>query len=103
MPSNGIVERWHRTVLDEHFRAKERRIWFQTIEEMQVVPDAYLIEYNTKEPAQRPGMNGRMPLQAFRDGIRKHSRKEVRAADLNQPHDPAAGRALSGDNHRCTS
>jgi transposase InsO family protein len=44
--SNGIVERLHRTLLDEHFRVEGRKTWFETIDEMQIVLDAYLIAYN---------------------------------------------------------
>ena len=69
--SNGIVERLHRTLLDEHFRVEGRRTWFETIEEMQAVLDRYLVEYNTKRPHQGRGMNGRTPAKAFTDGIRK--------------------------------
>lgn len=32
--SNGIVERLHRTLLDEHFRVEGRRIWFESIDEL---------------------------------------------------------------------
>ncbi|MBE0705180.1 MAG: transposase [Afipia sp.] len=39
--SNGIVERFHRTLLDEHFRVEGRRTWFETTEEMQVVLDDF--------------------------------------------------------------
>lgn len=75
--SNGIVERLHRTLLDEHFRVEGRKTWFETIDEVQIVLDAYLIDYNTMRPHQGRGMNGRTPLKAFRDGIRKPSRKEA--------------------------
>jgi transposase InsO family protein len=34
--TNGIVERLHRTLLDEHFRVEGRRTWFETVEEMQM-------------------------------------------------------------------
>ena len=44
--SNGIVERLHRTLLDEHFRVEGRKTWFETIDEMQTVLDAYLVSYN---------------------------------------------------------
>jgi transposase InsO family protein len=37
--SNGILERFHRTLLDEHFRAEGRRTWIETIVEMQAVLD----------------------------------------------------------------
>ena len=74
--SNGIVERLHRTLLDEHFRVEGRKTWFETIEEMQIALDAYLVLYNTKRPHQGRGMNGRTPERAFRDGIPKHNKKE---------------------------
>lgn len=74
--SNGIVERLHRTLLDEHFRVEGRKTWFETIEEMQVVLDAYLIGYNTKRPHQGRGMNGRTPIKAFVQDIHKPARKE---------------------------
>ena len=80
--SNGIIERLHRTLLDEHFRVEGRRTRFETIEEMQVVLDACLVSYNTKRPHQGRGMNGRTPAKAFRDGIPKASEKEEDKTDL---------------------
>ena len=67
--SNGIVERFHRTLLDEHFRVEGRRTWFETVEQMQEALDAYLITYNTARPHQGRGMNGRTPGRAFLDRI----------------------------------
>lgn len=69
--SNGIIERFHRTLLDEHFRVEGRRTWFETIEEMQTVLDEYLVIYNTCRPHQGRGMNGRTPRQAFIEGLPK--------------------------------
>jgi hypothetical protein len=77
MPVNCQVERMNRTLLDEHFRVEGRKTWFETIEEMQVVLDAYLIDYNAKRPHQGRGMNGRTPLKAFVAGIQKPTPKEV--------------------------
>jgi transposase InsO family protein len=79
--SNGIVERLHRTLLDEHLRVEGRKTWFETIEEMQLALDAYLVSYNTERPHQGRGMNGRTPLQAFRDGIRKQHKEEATTTD----------------------
>lgn len=75
--SNGIIERFHRTLLDEHFRVEGRRTWFETIEEMQAVLDDYLKAYNTKRPHQGRGMNGRTPICAFTEGLPKANTKEV--------------------------
>lgn len=65
--SNGIVERLHRTLLDEHFRVEGRRTWFETIDEMQTALDAYIVTYNTRRPHQGRNMNGRTPQKAFTD------------------------------------
>jgi transposase InsO family protein len=67
--SNGIVEHFHRTLLDERFRVEGRRTWFDTVEEMQVALDAYLVTYNTERTHQGRGMNGRTPYRAFLDRI----------------------------------
>jgi hypothetical protein len=40
---------------------------------MQTALDQYLVEYNTKRPHQGRGMNGRTPITAFIDGIRKEN------------------------------
>jgi transposase InsO family protein len=77
--SNGIVERFHRTLLDEHFRVEGRRTWFETIAEMQAVLDEYLVAYNTRRPHQGRGMNGRTPIQAFIEGLPKPANVEVTA------------------------
>lgn len=78
--SNGIVERLHRTLLDEHFRVEGRRTWFETIDQMQTVLDAYLAEYNAKRPHQGRGMNGRTPAKAFTDGLRKEDKPQNKPA-----------------------
>ncbi len=57
--SNGIVARFHRTLLDEHFRVEGRRTWFKTVEEMQAVLDDDLAHYNQRRPHQGSGMPGR--------------------------------------------
>ncbi len=61
--SNGIVERLHRTLLDEHFRAEGRRIWFETVEEIQASLNLYLERYNTKRPLQGRGVDYKTPLR----------------------------------------
>lgn len=67
--SNGYVERFHRTALEEHFRIKGREKWYESVDEMQSDLDAYLEKYNTKRTHQGRNMNGRTPYQAFIDGM----------------------------------
>ena len=83
--SNGIVERFHRTVLDEHFRVEGRRTWFETIEEMEAALDAWLVTCNTARPHQGRGMNGRTSLRAFIDGLPKPDRQGKPKAKPRKP------------------
>jgi len=67
--SNGFVERFHKTLLDEHFRIQGRSKWYESVEQMQADLDAYLVVYNTERPHQGRGMNGRTPLTVFEAGL----------------------------------
>jgi len=63
--SNGIVERFHRTLLDEHLRVKGRTKWYERLDEMQTDLDAYLLHYNRERPHQGYNMQGKTPWQVF--------------------------------------
>ena len=73
--SNGFIERFHRTILDEHFRIMGRTKFYESIEEMQKDLDEYLKTYNQKRAHQGLNMNGRIPEQVFKEGLSKN--KEV--------------------------
>ncbi len=89
--TNGIVERLHRTLLDEHFRVEGRRTWFETIHEMQAALDGYLKTYNESRPHQGRGMKGRTPLQAFKAGIKlPGAKKGEPTTDKTSDVQPAA-------------
>lgn len=88
--SNGIAERFHRTLLDEHFRVEGRRTWFETIGEMQAVLDDYLAGYNTKRPHQGRGMNGRTPETVFIAGLPKPQPKQKEKAEPRKRQDHIA-------------
>ena len=67
--SNGIVERLHRTFLDEHFRIQGRIKFYESLDEMQIDLDCFLQIYNHERPHQGRNMNGRTPHQVFVEGI----------------------------------
>jgi transposase InsO family protein len=67
--SNGFIERFHRTLLDEHLRVTGRTKWYETVKEMQTDLDEFLVRYNTQRPHQGVNMNGRTPYQAFVEGL----------------------------------
>jgi transposase InsO family protein/molybdenum-dependent DNA-binding transcriptional regulator ModE len=69
--SNGFIERFHRTLLDEHLRVKGRTTWYETLDEMQADLDQYLESYNSKRPHRGRNMTGRTPYTVFKAGIPK--------------------------------
>lgn len=74
--SNGFVERFHRTLLDEHFRIAGRKNWYESVKPMQKDLDAFLIHYNTKRPHQGRNMNGKTPENVFKEGLKKIKKTE---------------------------
>lgn len=78
--SNGFIERFHRTLLEEHLRIKGRTTWYETVAEMQKDLDAYLETYNRQRPHRGRGMKGRTPYEVFKAGIPKKSRARKKKA-----------------------
>ena len=75
--SNGFIERFHRTLRDEHLTVKGRTTWYESVDEMQADLDAYIETYNRNRPHRGPGMQRRTPYQVFKKGIREpRSRKK---------------------------
>jgi transposase InsO family protein len=73
--SNGFIERFHRTLLEEHLRIQGRTKCYEALEEMQKDLDVYLVSYNTKRPHQGRGMKGRTSYQALKEGLPKKMKK----------------------------
>jgi hypothetical protein len=46
--TNGFVERFNGTVLDEFFRVKMRETFYDSVEALQADLDAWLVHYNTE-------------------------------------------------------
>ncbi len=61
--TNGFVERFNRTVLEEFFRVKFREKLYDSVESLQKDLDEWLDFYNTKRPHLGYRNNGRTPLQ----------------------------------------
>src|SRR3989449_1412789 len=67
--TNGICERFHRTVLDEFYRVAFRKKIYRTIEELQTDLDAWLVDYNEQRPHQGRWCFGKTPMQTFLDAL----------------------------------
>jgi transposase InsO family protein len=66
--TNGICERFHRTILDEFYRITFRKKLYETIEQLQEDLDDWINYYNTERTHQGKMCNGRTPMQTLLDG-----------------------------------
>lgn len=60
--TNGFVERFHRTVLDEFFRLVFRTTLFESVAHLQTDLDTWLVFYNTERPHLGYRNQGRRPI-----------------------------------------
>lgn len=60
--TNGFVERFNGTVLDEFFRVAMRETFYDTVEALQADLDAWLVHYNTERPHLGYRNQGRRPI-----------------------------------------
>ena len=61
--TNGFVERFNGTVLDEFFRVKMRETFYETVDALQTDLDAWLVHYNTERPNLGYRNQGRRPIE----------------------------------------
>ena len=66
--TNGICERFHKTVLQEFYQITFRKKIYSTIEELQTDLDEWLIYYNNERTHQGKMCCGRTPLETLEDG-----------------------------------
>jgi transposase InsO family protein len=67
--TNGICERFHKTVLNEFYRVAFRKKLYTSLAELQVDLDAWLREYNEQRTHQGRWCYGKTPLQTFLDTV----------------------------------
>lgn len=67
--TNGICERFHKTVLDEFYRVAFRKKIYSTLEQLQDDLDAWLLEYNEQRTHQGRWCYGKTPMQTWSDSI----------------------------------
>jgi len=67
--TNGICERFHKTVLNEFYRVAFRKKIYASLEELQADLDAWLREYNEARPHQGRWCYGKTPMQTFLDSV----------------------------------
>ena len=66
--TNGIVERFHKTILNEFYQVAFRKRIYDSLETLQVDLDNWLEHYNKERTHQGKMCYGRTPWQTFLDG-----------------------------------
>lgn len=65
--SNGICERFHRTIQDEFYAIAFRKKLYKTLEELQSDLDQWISDYNHRRPHSGKYCFGKTPMQTFAD------------------------------------
>lgn len=67
--TNGICERFNKTLLDEFYRTAFLRRFYETIDQLQADLDLFIDEYNLRPPYQGRWCFGKTPMQTFLDTV----------------------------------
>jgi transposase InsO family protein len=67
--SNGICERFHKTLLQEFYQIAFRKKIYHTLDELQADLDTWLQEYNEVRPHSGKYCFGKTPMQTFLDSL----------------------------------
>lgn len=65
--TNGICERFHRTIQDEFYQVAFRKTLYTSIEQLQADLDEWILFYNRERTHSGRHCDGRTPMQTFRD------------------------------------
>jgi len=65
--TNGFVERFNRTLLEEFFCVAFRRKWYYSLEELQQDMDTFMWHYNFQRPHLGYRLNGKRPIEVLLD------------------------------------
>ena len=77
--TNGIVERLHKTVLDEFYRVAFRKTIYGSIGELQSDLDDWVKTYDEERPHQGRWCFGKTPMQTFLDATPLAKEKMIAA------------------------
>lgn len=75
--TNGICERFHKTILQEFYQVTFRKKIYSSIEQLQADLDSWLSEYNYQRTHQGKMCCGRTPMETFDDGKKIWKEKKI--------------------------
>jgi transposase InsO family protein len=77
--TNGIVERFHKTVLNEFYRVAFRKRIYGSLAELQADLDGWIKSYNEERPHQGRWCFGKTPMRTFLDAVPLAQEKMIAA------------------------
>ena len=80
--TNGICERFHRTIKQEFYDIAFRKKIYTSVEQLQYELDAWLFKYNEQRPHSGRYCFGKTPMQTFRDSIHIALDKNITLSEL---------------------
>ena len=83
--TNGICERFHKTIKEEFYSVTFRKKIYHTLEELQIDLDLWIRKYNEFRPHSGRHCYGKTPMQTFLDA--KHIAQEKRCDMLMEKSD----------------
>lgn len=75
--TNGICERFHKTILNEFYQIAFRKKVYQTLEELQLDVDEWIEHYNQDRPHSGKYCYGKTPMQTFQESKQLAQEKEL--------------------------
>lgn len=75
--TNGICERFHKTILEEFYQVTFRKHIYTNLEDLQEDLDKWLEYYNSNRTHQGKMCCGRTPMETFFDGLKLAKEKEI--------------------------
>lgn len=78
--TNGICERFHKTMKNEFYDIAFRKKIYRSVEELQVDADHWIAKYNEQRPHSGKYCYGKTPLQTFREAKHLATEKTIPVA-----------------------
>lgn len=91
--TNGICERFHRTIQEEFYSVAFRKKLYRSLEELQADVDLWIREYNESRPHSGKYCFGKTPLQTFLDSVHLAHQKMLDQLSDTTRSGAATGRA----------
>ncbi len=79
--TNGICERFHKTINNEFYDIVFRKKIYTAAEELQLDVDRWIGKYNEQRPHSGKHCYGKTPMQTFRDATHLAVEKTISAAE----------------------